>query len=137
MRQGTIIPASHVPDWAEDTEASLATVGDRNRVVVDHYGTAARIRLPGLPTKYNHLDEPDLTVQVSRADLVDEGNETRMVVGPYRIGISVGEQYDADIADVAELEAFAARILEATQQVRDLVDREQATVATGDISDRD
>jgi len=134
MKQGTVISSSVEPDWADESEGSSITVDGHERTVVDHYGVLTEVPLPGVPTRFNYVDVPSIVVQVSRADLVLQDDESRMVVGPYRISIGVGEQFDANLPDVASLEAFATRISDAAAEIRALIDREEATVSAVDVA---
>ncbi len=132
MATGDIVSVDHEPDWSENSELTPAKVGGRERMVVDHYGRITQIPFPGVASQAGGKLAA-LDIDVSRTDVVDETDETRMYVGPYLITVEAREPYtDSTLTSIDDLEQFAHAVLAATQTVRAFLANETATIRTKD-----
>jgi len=105
------------PAWAELSEDGVLTIDGRERAVIDHYGTIARVPFPGSPTRRSSL--PTFDINVSRCDVVDEADSSKVHLGPYLVTASVSEQHaDSRLNSLDDLEKFARALLTATQSAR-------------------
>lgn len=111
------MPTTTTPAWAELSEDGIVTIDGRERDVVDHYGTLAKIPFPGRALQSGQL--PTLDINVSRCDVVDENDSTRTNAGPYLVTVGVSEQYaESTLSSLDDLEKFARALLATTQAVR-------------------
>ncbi|NII42134.1 hypothetical protein E9228_002792 [Curtobacterium flaccumfaciens] len=106
------------PAWSRISERATTTIDGRERAVIDHYGTIARVQFPGAPSQ-GSSELPTFDVDVSRTDVVDEHHESVTHVGPYLITVSASEPYaNSTLTSINDLEQFGAAILAAARQVR-------------------
>ncbi|MFJ3381934.1 hypothetical protein ACIPJ2_16170 [Curtobacterium sp. NPDC090217] len=113
------LDAVTAPNWADLSEHTVATIDGRERTVIDHYGTIARVPFPGSPTRRSSL--PTFDIDVSRCDVVDEADSSKVQLGPYLVTATVSEQYaDSRLNSLDDLEKFALALLTAAQSARAL-----------------
>lgn len=111
------------PAWAELSEDGVATIDGRERAVIDHYGTIAHVPFPGSPARDGIL--PTFDIDVSRCDVVDEADSTKLHCGPYLVTAAVSEQYaDSRLNSLDDLEKFARALLTAAQAARAFLARD-------------
>jgi len=105
------------PVWAELSEEGVLTIDGRERAVIDHYGTIACIPFPGSPAGAGPL--PTFDINVSRCDVVDETDRTKLHCGPYLVTATVSEQHAVSrLNSLDDLERFARALLTAAQAAR-------------------
>lgn len=109
------VNAADAPVWAELSEIDVITIDGRDRDVIDHYGTVAKVPLPGTSSGSGALATFDINVH--RCDVIDEADSTKAHPGAYRVTAGVGEA-EPTLNSLSDLEKFARDLLAATAAVR-------------------
>lgn len=122
------MPATTAPAWAELSEDGIVTIDGRERDVVDHYGTLAKVPFPGHASRGGQL--PTLNIDVSRCDVIDENDSTTTHAGPYVATVAVSEQHsDSTLSSLDDLEKFARALLATAQAVREVLANDARSIA--------
>lgn len=124
------------PAWAETSEDSVVTINGRERDVVDHYGSVARVPFPGHAPKGGEL--PYLDIDVSRCDVVDANDDTRVHVGAYLVTVGTNVTMpESVLSSIDDLEQFAHALLATTHTLRRFLADEAGTLATTNAAEEE